>query len=639
MQFRGSVGAILEVLVYLTEQPIPISYLYPVTGAKQTEYYQSSTSKYLAKNYYLKTSKVTYSAANLFASIFKDMNLGAIMGENTNGGASAITYSVLPDGAIITSSSNLVFINENSEVIEEGISVDSKAKYDTSHNIYLFKNILETRSSLKFTYDNLSDILHFNLSIEGNLEGIEFEKFTLTINDYYTGNLVKEYVFTDLAFTDSFKKPINSQDFTVKLRAKYKYKNIYSDELLDLGGVDRDLGVVGDYHYREVNVGESFLINILDSGDLDVVKLNITESGVYTVDNKSSSSRITIYDEDFNGMGFFNELILSEGIYYVVINDNDGNHEYTIKKLVDDNEENILINLVNGENQFSVLLDYYHDDEILEFTLDEDKIITLGTNYYFEYQILDEDGHNIDSHKQEYESYDDYTYRFTKGTYFIKIYHGQGLVYLHLDVIDNVNDYADNFSNVKEFGKLLFDENLIIIDGYNDMDIYYVDIVEKGDYVFTGDDLDIFIIDKYGNKNNIPMYVVTELEEGRHYFAFSDFTSTSMIKAKVKFTQIIDESDENNHKSINIGEEVKTIINNELDDDYFDFTINESGVYRIDFQASSSVRYNLIQGNTILLGLENQSNEIYLNEGNYTIYFYQSNGTTIKNAVFTISKK
>ncbi len=337
----GLVVAVLEVLVYLTDQPIPVSYLNPVTGTTQTEYYQSSANKYLAKNYYLYTSKVTYSAANLFTSIFKDMKLGAIMGGNSSGGAAAITYTVLPDGAIITNSSNLVFVNENSEVIEDGINVDIESNHFDGwwNKVNQFKKVLRAHSSINFTYDNLSDVLHFNLSIEGNLEGIEFEEFTLMINDYYTGELIKEFVFTDLAVEDSFKKPNDSNDFVVNLRAKYKYKNIYSDELIDLGEIDKDLGIVGDYHYREVNVGESFLINILNSKDIDVVKVNITKEGLYTIDSLNNTRDIHIYDEAFKLIGYFDEIVLSEGIYYIEFKYYVGNNVFTIINLVDDNEE------------------------------------------------------------------------------------------------------------------------------------------------------------------------------------------------------------------------------------------------------------------------------------------------------------
>ncbi len=639
----GAVGAVLEVLVYLTDQPIPVSYLNPVTGTTQTEYYQSSTNKYLAKNYYLYTSKVTYSAANLFASIFRDMKLGKILGESSNGGAAAITYTVLPDGAIITNSSNLVFINRNSEVIEEGIDVDIESNHFDGwwNKVNQFKNVLRAHSSINFTYDNLSDIFHFNLSIEGNLEEFDFEGFTLTINDFYTGKLVKEYVFNDFTFEDSIEKTQNSEIFVVKLRAKYKYKDTYSNELISFGEIDKDLGIVGDYHYREINVGESFPINILNYNDIDVVKVNITKKDVYTI-NKSLgfSGSILIYDEAFNVLGSFQELLLSEGIYYIAIDGSPGNHEFTINNLIDDNEGNTVINLVNGENQTSVLLDYYPDDETLEFTLSEDKIITLSSGNHFKYQIFDADGNKIDPNVNEYYGYYDSTFRFPKGTYYIKIYQGKGLININVIVIDDVSDYTDDFSKVDEFGKLVFDENLIILDDENDSDIYYVDIIEKGHYVFTGENIKISKIDENGNKYYLPMKQVIELEEGRHFFIFSHYNYSNMKIVKVQFTQVIDESDENNHLAINIGEEIKTIISNQLDKDYFDFTINESGVYKIDFQSENvDASYNIYQGSALLLGFQRHSNEIFLYKGNYTIMLYQTDVTKLRNAVFTISKR
>ncbi|QVK18314.1 peptidase S41 [Mycoplasmatota bacterium] len=120
----GNLIGVVELLSYMTDEKIPVSYINPATGGKFIEYYETTNNVFLDKNFYVYTSPATFSAANLFTSIVKDQELAIIFGEKTSGGASAITYTVLPDGALIVNSSNLTLINKNDEVIEDGIDVD-----------------------------------------------------------------------------------------------------------------------------------------------------------------------------------------------------------------------------------------------------------------------------------------------------------------------------------------------------------------------------------------------------------------------------------------------------------------------------------------------------------------------------------
>ncbi len=640
----GSLAGVLEVLVYLTDQPIPISYLNPATDTEVIEYYQSATSKYIENNYYLRTSEVTFSAANLFASIFKDMNLGPIMGTNTSGGAAAINYTVLPDGAIIVSSSNMVFMNEGKEIIEGGIDVDLHSHYYSGwwEKIDEFRNVLEDETSI-LTYDNLTEFLNFNFSIEDD-EDFEVEEFVLTFKNYYTDEIVKEYVFTELNYVDSFEKPDNLDNYVVSLQAKYKYKGIYSNELITIGFIDKDLDIVGDYNYTEVSVGESFILNSYGYNDKDVVKLNLTESGLYTIECDSNIIYVEIYDQSYNLLGYFHELQLSEGTYYVAIKNSEGDYEYIIKSLEDDNDGKTIINLDNGENLNHALLDYHSDDEIFEFTLNQDKIITLSFDNYLNYQIFDASGNKFDSDINEYRSFYDYTYLFPKGTYTIRVYKGTGIVNFNASVSDVSSDlYPDDFSKNNEFGKLSIGENQITIDYKNDRDIYYVDILEKGIYVFEGEYMSLYTIDANGHYHDLYMRRIFELEPGRYYFAFSNHNIHQKSILNLEFNHIIDECDEDNHIVINLDEQVTTKVNNSYDRDYFDFTISESGLYTIRFHSDNAhVRYDVLnEDNELVISYKKYTEEINLNEGNYTIVLYQPdmNGYSLRNVTFTISKR
>ncbi|QVK20802.1 hypothetical protein KHQ82_00235 [Mycoplasmatota bacterium] len=120
----GLISSAIHVLTYMTDDPIPVGYLDPETGSMATIYYKSIDSNFLDKNYYVVSSKATFSAANLFTSIVKDNELGTIIGDTSLGGACAIQYTVTPDGSIFTSSSNTGLINRNGLLIENGIEPD-----------------------------------------------------------------------------------------------------------------------------------------------------------------------------------------------------------------------------------------------------------------------------------------------------------------------------------------------------------------------------------------------------------------------------------------------------------------------------------------------------------------------------------
>ncbi|ERJ13194.1 S41 family peptidase [Haloplasma contractile] len=125
----GNLVGVLELLSYVTDEDITFSYINPITGSKTTKSYGSSVNQYLDKNFYVFTTAASYSAANLFTSIVKDEELAVIFGEDTSGGACAITFTVLPDGAILVNSSNFALINKNNELIEDGIEVHYEVEY------------------------------------------------------------------------------------------------------------------------------------------------------------------------------------------------------------------------------------------------------------------------------------------------------------------------------------------------------------------------------------------------------------------------------------------------------------------------------------------------------------------------------
>src|SRR5690606_24633008 len=76
----GNLGALLRVLGYMTEMPIEMSYMNPTDGSNVTYFVDVETEAYDEVNWFIMTSKVTFSAANLMTSIAQHMGFATIIG-------------------------------------------------------------------------------------------------------------------------------------------------------------------------------------------------------------------------------------------------------------------------------------------------------------------------------------------------------------------------------------------------------------------------------------------------------------------------------------------------------------------------------------------------------------------------------
>ncbi len=127
----GNVGAVLRLFGYMTEENIQFSSMNPVDGSAATYFYDST---YAAFDYdwYVMTSSITFSAANLMASMAKEMGVATIIGTQSSGGAASIGLFVTPDGTMLLRSTLNVFANvtvdENGNrtytSVEPGVPVD-----------------------------------------------------------------------------------------------------------------------------------------------------------------------------------------------------------------------------------------------------------------------------------------------------------------------------------------------------------------------------------------------------------------------------------------------------------------------------------------------------------------------------------
>jgi hypothetical protein len=127
----GNVGAVIRLFGYMTEEPIQYSSMNPTDGSAATYFYESDYVAY-DYNWYVMTSSVTFSAANLMASMAKEMGVATIIGTQSSGGAASIGLFVTPDGTLLLRSTLNVFANVSVDAnqnrtytnVEAGVPVD-----------------------------------------------------------------------------------------------------------------------------------------------------------------------------------------------------------------------------------------------------------------------------------------------------------------------------------------------------------------------------------------------------------------------------------------------------------------------------------------------------------------------------------
>lgn len=119
----GNLGAVLRMFTLMTNDEIWYHFLNPLNNEKVSYGVTGEAAAYDQYNYYIKTSSVTFSAANLTASIAKELGI-PVIGQKSSGGAAALSFFVFPDGSIINMSSNSIITDKYYNSVEKGITPD-----------------------------------------------------------------------------------------------------------------------------------------------------------------------------------------------------------------------------------------------------------------------------------------------------------------------------------------------------------------------------------------------------------------------------------------------------------------------------------------------------------------------------------
>ncbi len=119
----GNLGAALRILTLATNEEVWYHSKNPLNNERSSYGVVGEKEGYDSYNYFIKTSGITFSAANLFASMGKELGI-PVIGQKSSGGASAISFFVFPDSSMIIMSSNLVLTDKDYNSVEKGIDVD-----------------------------------------------------------------------------------------------------------------------------------------------------------------------------------------------------------------------------------------------------------------------------------------------------------------------------------------------------------------------------------------------------------------------------------------------------------------------------------------------------------------------------------
>jgi hypothetical protein len=122
MNGGGNVNAIFHLLGYMTDQPIVYNNGIAIDGSSRTFTIEVEEDAY-DYDWYILTSPVTFSAANIATLLAQENGIATIIGESSSGGASPIESILLPCGFSHTISGNYTFYS-TSGTAELGVPVD-----------------------------------------------------------------------------------------------------------------------------------------------------------------------------------------------------------------------------------------------------------------------------------------------------------------------------------------------------------------------------------------------------------------------------------------------------------------------------------------------------------------------------------
>lgn len=315
----GYVAGALEVIPYLTDDIFPVTYSIGESGDVFQEHTTNQVVSALSNTVYFYTSRATYSAANELTSIVKDSELAPIFGGITGGGSAAVTYTLLPNNTLITSSSNFIFRNSDGESIEFGVEPNHEL-----NNVRPFDNILKSmgylylREATRETQNHsLGNEFYLKFDIEQSYDDVTFIKYKIKILDIEDSSLIFEEHITTEDFLlerliDTENEVYKVEVYVVFMKGNLKYEALIYDEVID------DYPNYSAEFLPVYQTNQEIKAYSHEYFDQDVFKINIPVDGNYQILlNGEPVGRydVDVYDLSGNIIEYGSEFYLEQGVH------------------------------------------------------------------------------------------------------------------------------------------------------------------------------------------------------------------------------------------------------------------------------------------------------------------------------------
>ena len=582
----GNLIAALELVSYMTNDTIILDYSNPSTGEHYTEHYKVFEDRALDNTFYVLTSGATFSAANLFVSIVKDMDLALIFGQHTAGGTAAVAYTVLPNQLVMSYSTNLVFTNQKGIDIQNGIEVD----FETTYGLNAADIIQELHSLytdlVEYTITDTSTIKHINLQLElENMPAdIDFENYTIEFIDGLTDELIYQLETSSPFFNLQQVLVDDYKLLEIRITSSFEFMGFPFQQVIYSNMVD-ELTDTLDASTKSLTINSLYSTQRHHSEDIDFIQFEITEYGLYRFYTNGLYKKLDnkLYDASGTYLDTGNDFILDPGIYYLKLDTDRTEYNYSIRyqQLYDDNFESTEILLDEGVQNLTLRFDYEGDKESVLFTLAAESMVTVWSNTYFS-----SDYYIGNANKTIYNAASDYlllgpaeTFMLPAGTYFLGFHreiNASVQVTINFEIEYVENDLSGSLVLEDEnYGTLVVGDQTLTFDGPWDRDIYVFTTPDAVELLFaTTSQISLCLITEEGI---ICQYQDEsfDLSIGTHYFMFSYLKDDTPYQASIHVTLLQDLSNEDNPIPINIGDTFDVIIEKDGDEDFYTFSIPE----------------------------------------------------------------
>jgi hypothetical protein len=585
----GNVIGAIELLTYMTNDPIEIHYMNATTKTMYKETYLSKTPRALENRFFVVTTFVSFSAANIFTSVVQDMDLAMVIGHKTAGGAAAVGVAVLPNNLVMSYSTTMVFVNKHGVIIEDGVRPD----VEMENHMYLGDIIAESRyffaSRASFTLQDSSSISEGSIlmKIHSTPTGMEMTGVSIEVHDVLSQETIIEYQSNENEFT--FKQDLGEGRKLIEVRmiAHYSYMGHSFDEVIHEIMLD-ELNDTMNEDTVTLDIGEVYETSKHREDDVDYIRIEIMETDIYRIKlngHLTSGYEHKIYDASGTlvSQNWYHHY--TPGVYYIWINLREMDFLYTIQieRMYDDNFGGTELIVYEGIQTVSLTFDFIKDQEWIILTMTEEMKVTLtvdkdlGTSF----NISHIDGTNFHPYSANLNS--GAVFILPIGTYHITFQRDtEGTFLFQFEAEHIPGDLSgDHTLSDARFGVFSEGPLSLLFESNYDRDIYVIETVDTTEIYFSGsNEVRVCLI-----QNAKPMckqygepFIVTA---GTHHFMFVIYTSESPLSVTLDVVFLGDLSDENNMLPIILDVPFDVIIERDQDIDYYTLSVPVATTYQL----------------------------------------------------------